>query len=313
MWWREWNVGRSGGEGQGRRTACRGPCDGRGWPWSAGAAAWSRFPGFCVDSPAYDRHERRLPPRRGRGEVARPVGRARHQPARPGSPEAALLQPHDVPLPLGRGAARGEHVRLHRQRRVWPLPAAAGVRRLRADRLRRLRHPQRELRDQGGPAPRRAHPEEHRQLPPPAGADRRDVRLAPRPEHHRPGVLQVDPVDLPAAVQGGEGLQEEGRGQLVPQLQDRAGQRAGGERAVRAKEKTGVFTGAYALNPVNGEKIPIWIADYVLASYGTGAIMAVPAHDERDFAFATGTTCATRAPSSPTAPSTRRGPGPGAR
>lgn len=53
-----------------------------------------------------------------------------------------------------------------------------------------------------------------------------------------------------------------------------------------AKEKTGVFTGAYAINPVNGKEIPIWIADYVLASYGTGAIMAVPAHDERDYEFA---------------------------
>jgi leucyl-tRNA synthetase len=58
------------------------------------------------------------------------------------------------------------------------------------------------------------------------------------------------------------------------------------ERTELAKEKTGVFTGAYAINPVNGEKIPIWIADYVLASYGTGAIMAVPAHDERDYEFA---------------------------
>ncbi|MDH6363398.1 leucyl-tRNA synthetase [Enterococcus sp. PF1-24] len=53
-----------------------------------------------------------------------------------------------------------------------------------------------------------------------------------------------------------------------------------------AKEKTGVFTGAYAINPVNNQQIPIWIADYVLASYGTGAIMAVPAHDERDYEFA---------------------------
>ncbi|EOT48771.1 MULTISPECIES: leucine--tRNA ligase [Enterococcus] len=53
-----------------------------------------------------------------------------------------------------------------------------------------------------------------------------------------------------------------------------------------AKEKTGVFTGAYAINPVNQKRIPIWIADYVLASYGTGAIMAVPAHDERDYEFA---------------------------
>ncbi|MET4562011.1 leucyl-tRNA synthetase [Lysinibacillus parviboronicapiens] len=58
------------------------------------------------------------------------------------------------------------------------------------------------------------------------------------------------------------------------------------ERTDLAKEKTGVFTGAYAVNPVNGEKMPIWIADYVLATYGTGAIMAVPAHDERDYEFA---------------------------
>lgn len=58
------------------------------------------------------------------------------------------------------------------------------------------------------------------------------------------------------------------------------------ERTELNKDKTGVFTGAYAINPVNGKKIPIWISDYVLASYGTGAIMAVPAHDERDYAFA---------------------------
>lgn len=58
------------------------------------------------------------------------------------------------------------------------------------------------------------------------------------------------------------------------------------ERTDLAKDKTGVFTGAYAINPANGEKMPIWIADYVLASYGTGAIMAVPGHDERDFEFA---------------------------
>ena len=58
------------------------------------------------------------------------------------------------------------------------------------------------------------------------------------------------------------------------------------ERTDLAKEKTGVFTGGYAVNPINGEEVPIWIADYVLMSYGTGAIMAVPAHDERDFEFA---------------------------
>lgn len=59
------------------------------------------------------------------------------------------------------------------------------------------------------------------------------------------------------------------------------------ERTDLNKDKTGVFTGAYAINPVNEEKVEIWIADYVLASYGTGAVMAVPAHDERDFEFAT--------------------------
>ena len=52
------------------------------------------------------------------------------------------------------------------------------------------------------------------------------------------------------------------------------------------KEKTGVFTGSYAINPLNGKKVPIWLSDYVLADYGTGAIMCVPAHDDRDFEFA---------------------------
>jgi len=58
------------------------------------------------------------------------------------------------------------------------------------------------------------------------------------------------------------------------------------QREATDKEKTGIFTGGYAINPVNGQRIPIWIADYVLMSYGTGAIMAVPSHDERDFEFA---------------------------
>ncbi|MFT4554880.1 MAG: leucyl-tRNA synthetase [Porticoccaceae bacterium] len=58
------------------------------------------------------------------------------------------------------------------------------------------------------------------------------------------------------------------------------------DRTDLAKDKSGVFTGSYAINPVNGEKVPVWIADYVLISYGTGAIMAVPAHDERDWEFA---------------------------
>jgi leucyl-tRNA synthetase len=72
----------------------------------------------------------------------------------------------------------------------------------------------------------------------------------------------------------------------VKEYQQAAARKSDFERTETAKKKTGVFTGAYAVNPVNGERIPIWIADYVLATYGTGAIMAVPGHDERDFEFA---------------------------
>jgi leucyl-tRNA synthetase len=73
---------------------------------------------------------------------------------------------------------------------------------------------------------------------------------------------------------------------LVQAYQAEVSKKSDLERTELAKEKSGVFTGAYATNPVNGEQIPIWIADYVLASYGTGAIMAVPGHDTRDFEFA---------------------------
>jgi leucyl-tRNA synthetase len=78
----------------------------------------------------------------------------------------------------------------------------------------------------------------------------------------------------------------EEQGNAVENYREHTARKSDLERTELAKEKTGVFTGAYAINPVNGEKIPIWIADYVLASYGTGAIMAVPAHDTRDFDFA---------------------------
>ncbi|MFP6598620.1 MAG: leucine--tRNA ligase, partial [Candidatus Hydrogenedentota bacterium] len=67
---------------------------------------------------------------------------------------------------------------------------------------------------------------------------------------------------------------------------DEASKRSARDRMIEGDEKTGVFTGAYATNPVNGEKVPIWVADYVLAEYGYGAIMAVPAHDQRDYDFA---------------------------
>ncbi|MCL4103649.1 UNVERIFIED_CONTAM: hypothetical protein GTU68_059728 [Idotea baltica] len=72
----------------------------------------------------------------------------------------------------------------------------------------------------------------------------------------------------------------------VEDYQKMCGGKSDLERTELAKDKTGVFTGGYAINPVNDEKIPVWIADYVMMGYGTGAIMAVPAHDERDFEFA---------------------------
>ncbi len=72
----------------------------------------------------------------------------------------------------------------------------------------------------------------------------------------------------------------------VKAYQEQAARKSDLERTDLAKDKSGVFTGAYAINPVNGAKLPIWIADYVLAGYGTGAIMAVPGHDQRDWEFA---------------------------
>ena len=73
----------------------------------------------------------------------------------------------------------------------------------------------------------------------------------------------------------------------INSYRQRAASKSDLERGDLNKDKSGVFTGSYAINPVNGDRIPIWIADYVMMGYGTGAIMAVPAHDERDFEFAT--------------------------
>ncbi|MDP4088733.1 MAG: leucine--tRNA ligase [Bacillota bacterium] len=74
--------------------------------------------------------------------------------------------------------------------------------------------------------------------------------------------------------------------EAVEAYKDAARKQTDIERQSITREKTGVFTGSYAVNPINGRKVPIWTADYVLATYGTGAVMAVPAHDERDYAFA---------------------------
>ncbi|MGA2035944.1 MAG: class I tRNA ligase family protein, partial [Thermoguttaceae bacterium] len=83
-----------------------------------------------------------------------------------------------------------------------------------------------------------------------------------------------------------ERLTMPGQAEAVREYCDRAARKSDMDRTDLAKEKTGVFTGSYAVNPVNGAAIPIWVADYVLISYGTGAIMAVPGHDTRDFEFA---------------------------
>ena len=112
------------------------------------------------------------------------------------------------------------------------------------------------------------------------------------PEH--PFVDHIVPNDwpLPLSDHGGEaswrGLfgADVSPPEAVRKYRDFAGSKTDLERQADTKDKTGVFTGAYAINPVNDERIPIFIADYVLMGYGTGAIMAVPAHDQRDFEFA---------------------------
>ncbi|WP_288221963.1 leucine--tRNA ligase [uncultured Clostridium sp.] len=75
--------------------------------------------------------------------------------------------------------------------------------------------------------------------------------------------------------------------ELVENYKEEAKKQSDIERQSLSREKTGVFTGSYAINPINNKEVPVWVGDYVLATYGTGAVMAVPAHDERDFAFAT--------------------------
>ena len=109
------------------------------------------------------------------------------------------------------------------------------------------------------------------------------------PEHHYLATWIFDgtlpgnwPNDTPDSWKAGAATPLE----AIEKYQAFAAKKSDLERTELAKDKTGVFTGVYAVNPVNGKKIPVWIADYVLASYGTGAIMAVPAHDTRDFEFA---------------------------
>ncbi|QPP08904.1 leucine--tRNA ligase [Streptomyces bathyalis] len=104
------------------------------------------------------------------------------------------------------------------------------------------------------------------------------------PEH--PMVDSVVPVEWPEGTHEVWTGGHSDPGAAVAAYRAQAASKSDVERQAEAKDKTGVFTGAYATNPVNGERIPVFIADYVLMGYGTGAIMAVPAHDHRDFAFA---------------------------
>ena len=103
------------------------------------------------------------------------------------------------------------------------------------------------------------------------------------PDIWKTGGFQEDPAN-PLEISASEALASPKK--ALERYQEYAARKSDRERSVLAKDKTGVFTGSYAVNPVNDKKIPIWVADYVLATYGTGAVMAVPAHDERDLDFA---------------------------
>lgn len=94
------------------------------------------------------------------------------------------------------------------------------------------------------------------------------------------------PAETPALWKGADPKSADSPRSAVQSYRSYAASKSDLERTELSKEKTGVFIGAYAINPVNGQRMPIWIADYVLATYGTGAIMAVPAHDTRDLEFA---------------------------
>src|SRR2546427_3852965 len=138
----------------------------------------------CLISCTYDSGAQLRPGGR-RGAVAGAMGARAHQRARLGPATPAVLQPHDVPLSLRGGTTRGEHVRVHRRRYLRPVQAAPGLRCIRADRIRRIRHSFRELRAFGRHASGEAHSPEHRDVPPPAEALRRHVRLASRALYHR--------------------------------------------------------------------------------------------------------------------------------
>ena len=126
----------------------------------------------------------------------------------------------------------------------------------------------------GGPPPVRGFPKLRQ---------RRDPGLHDPPRHALRRHLHGLAPEHPLVDQADDRLTQRA---AVAAYREQAARKSDLDRTDLAKTKTGVFTGGYAINPVNGQPIPIWIADYVLMGYGTGAIMAVPGHDERDFEFA---------------------------
>ncbi len=162
---------------------------------------------------------------------------ARYQPvhgARSARGGGSVLQPDDVSLPVGGGAAHRQHLRVHGRRCKRPLLAPAWQGRVRAHWFRCFRNTLGKLCAEGRHQPQRPHPEEHRKLHSHAEALRGDVRLEPRGQHHGYELLQVDPVGVSEALRRGSGGTARGARELVPVLHDRAGQRAGHPGRMRA-------------------------------------------------------------------------------
>jgi len=171
--------------------------------------------------------------------VAEGVGGREDLPCRDRPQKAQVLCPRGVPVSFGRGSARGPPPQLYRAGRGEPQAPPERLQRALPDGLGCLRPAHRELRHEEPHPPGHRHQEERGSLPRAAQGSGLLLRLGPRDQHHRPRILQVDPVDLPAAVQARSGLQEGNERQLVHRLQVRAGQRGSRQRRVRALRQRG--------------------------------------------------------------------------
>ncbi len=165
----------------------------------------------------------------------KPLGRA----IRVSAGQAEVLRPYRIPVSVRRRSPRRPPAQLHRPRRRRPQAAHGRIQRPVPDRLGRVRPADGELRDQDRPAPARRDDQERGQLPPAAQAHRLLLRLVARSGYDRPGVLQVDAVDLPEALRKGPRVQGGDPDQLVQLVQGRAGERGGRRRRVRALRRRG--------------------------------------------------------------------------